>query len=177
MAYSKQTWADGDVITASKLNHMEDGIESAAESGGSSSSNEMVVQVVKTYVNNQLSYQLNKSYGEIYNAFRAGTHVYVVYEVFTGATEMANPNQSYALSRGEVVSIYNYLWNYRIAIEYSGPIEISGVNSIMSPGIVTFGFTSNGNTSLISAAVPEFIRMVHTDPNSVYTGLAYPFDH
>ena len=29
MAYVKQTWACGDEITAEKLNHMEDGIESA----------------------------------------------------------------------------------------------------------------------------------------------------
>ena len=32
MAYTKQTWATGDTITAAKLNHMEDGIED----GGSS---------------------------------------------------------------------------------------------------------------------------------------------
>lgn len=31
MAYEKQTWANGDVITAEKLNHMEDGIEDAYE--------------------------------------------------------------------------------------------------------------------------------------------------
>lgn len=31
MAYTKQTWECGDVITAEKLNHMEDGI---ANSGG-----------------------------------------------------------------------------------------------------------------------------------------------
>ena len=30
MSYTKQTWASGDVVTAEKLNHMEDGIESAA---------------------------------------------------------------------------------------------------------------------------------------------------
>ena len=29
MSYEKQTWANGDVITAEKLNHMEDGIENA----------------------------------------------------------------------------------------------------------------------------------------------------
>ncbi len=28
MSYEKQTWADGDVITADKLNHLEDGVES-----------------------------------------------------------------------------------------------------------------------------------------------------
>lgn len=31
MAYTKQTWATGDTVTASKLNHMEDGI---ADAGG-----------------------------------------------------------------------------------------------------------------------------------------------
>ena len=31
MSYTKQTWASGDVVTAEKLNHIESGIESAAE--------------------------------------------------------------------------------------------------------------------------------------------------
>lgn len=29
MSYEKQTWETGEVITADKLNHMEDGIENA----------------------------------------------------------------------------------------------------------------------------------------------------
>ena len=29
MSYTKTTWANGDIITAEKLNHMEDGIENA----------------------------------------------------------------------------------------------------------------------------------------------------
>ena len=33
MSYVKQTWSDGDVITEEKLNHIEDGIESASEAG------------------------------------------------------------------------------------------------------------------------------------------------
>lgn len=33
MAYEKQTWANGDVITAAKLNHIEDGVEVASNSG------------------------------------------------------------------------------------------------------------------------------------------------
>lgn len=35
MAYTKQTWATGDTVTATKLNHMEDGI---ADGGGSTAS-------------------------------------------------------------------------------------------------------------------------------------------
>ena len=34
MAYSKQTWATGDTITAEKLNHMEDGIDGAGGGSG-----------------------------------------------------------------------------------------------------------------------------------------------
>ena len=30
MAYEKQTWQNGDTITAEKLNHMEDGIENSS---------------------------------------------------------------------------------------------------------------------------------------------------
>lgn len=30
MAYEKQTWADGDIITAEKLNHIENGIENSS---------------------------------------------------------------------------------------------------------------------------------------------------
>lgn len=34
MSYDKNTWAKGDVITANKLNHIEDGIENAGGGGG-----------------------------------------------------------------------------------------------------------------------------------------------
>lgn len=34
MAYDKNVWASGDTVTAAKLNHIEDGIEEAASSGG-----------------------------------------------------------------------------------------------------------------------------------------------
>lgn len=33
MSYTKQTWATGDTVTATKLNHMEDGIEGAGGGG------------------------------------------------------------------------------------------------------------------------------------------------
>ena len=41
MSYEKQTWATGDVITAEKLNHMEDGIEDAG--GGTTRVIEVVI--------------------------------------------------------------------------------------------------------------------------------------
>lgn len=35
MSYTKQTWTKGDIVSADKLNHIEDGIESASSGGGS----------------------------------------------------------------------------------------------------------------------------------------------
>lgn len=34
MAYEKQTWVSGEIVTSQKMNHIEDGIEAAAQSGG-----------------------------------------------------------------------------------------------------------------------------------------------
>ena len=58
MAYEKQTWANGDVITAEKLNHMEDGI---AQGGA------FVVHIDLT---NQAL--IGTTYDEINEAFKAG---------------------------------------------------------------------------------------------------------
>lgn len=43
MAYEKQTWANGDIITAAKLNHIESGIESASSGGGGGGGSEVFV--------------------------------------------------------------------------------------------------------------------------------------
>lgn len=64
MSYEKNTWAKGDVITANKLNHMEDGI---AESGGGA----FIVRLLDTNY-------LDKTYGEIYQAFLSGKVIWVV---------------------------------------------------------------------------------------------------
>lgn len=39
MAYSKQTWVTGETITASKLNHMEDGIDTISANGAIGTAN------------------------------------------------------------------------------------------------------------------------------------------
>ena len=48
MAYVKQTWLEGELITSEKLNHMEDGIEEAGTSGGSSLPDYSIDDVGKT---------------------------------------------------------------------------------------------------------------------------------
>ena len=59
MAYEKQTWATGDIITANKLNHMEDGIA------------EDSVFVV-TFTNDGESITADKTITEVREAYLAG---------------------------------------------------------------------------------------------------------
>ena len=45
MSYTKNNWQTGDVVTADKLNNMENGIEAASSGGGGGSSNEIVFTI------------------------------------------------------------------------------------------------------------------------------------
>lgn len=70
MAYTKTVWQDGDVITAQKMNNIENGIESTA--GGSV----LIVDVaITTPVANVEHLEMNKTWKEIHDAFIAGTVV------------------------------------------------------------------------------------------------------
>ncbi len=63
MAYTKNTWADGDIVTSEKLNHMEDGI---ADAGG--------VMVI-----NDTDGMLDKTWQEIYDALAQGKLCAAIY--------------------------------------------------------------------------------------------------
>lgn len=66
MAYEKQTWAKGDVVTSAKLNHMEDGIAA----GG-------VYTVTSTYDEQAQGVVLDKNYNEIKAALLDGKTVII----------------------------------------------------------------------------------------------------
>ena len=63
MSYEKQTWANGDVITATGLNHMEDGIAGAG--GG-------IFLIGTTWDSPSDKYVTDKTWQEIYNAYNSG---------------------------------------------------------------------------------------------------------
>jgi len=62
MSYTEQTWANGDIITAEKLNHMEDGIAGA---GG-------VFSVPTTFDEQTATVTCTKTWKEIYDAMVSG---------------------------------------------------------------------------------------------------------
>ena len=70
MAYTKNTWNNGDVITAEKLNHMEDGI---ADSGGGSA---FIINIIE----DEATWTLDKTWQQIYEAFYSGSECVVKYE-------------------------------------------------------------------------------------------------
>ena len=69
MAYTKQTWAIGDIVTQEKMNHIEDGI--AALETTVATPNVLSVQITKSGDN----LVCNKTMQEILNAYTDGKHV------------------------------------------------------------------------------------------------------
>lgn len=76
MSYEQQNWVTGNIITAEKLNHMEEGIASAQGGGGTP----LVVNESATADGGNTIYTLDKTWKEISDAF---PNVYVL---------MDNPN-------------------------------------------------------------------------------------
>lgn len=67
MSYTPTTWANGDTITAGKLNKMEQGIAGA---GGA-------MICTASWDNSKVNYALDKTAQEIYDALVSGTSVYI----------------------------------------------------------------------------------------------------
>ena len=73
MAYTKNNWKSGDVVTSSKLNHMEDGI---ADAGGT--------LVIGGFSSNDIDVLIgtsNKTWQEIDNALAAGVRCVVIPDI------------------------------------------------------------------------------------------------
>lgn len=76
MAYEKQSWSSGDVVTSSKLNHIEGGIEEAAST------------VYATPVfSGIVGYRLNKTAREVLALYREGKPICINVEVAGEPTE------------------------------------------------------------------------------------------
>ena len=72
MSYTKQTWQTGEVITATKLNHMEDGIENAG--GGGALIIEMTLDETDPHTP---FFKSNVLFDDVVTAFTSGTPVMV----------------------------------------------------------------------------------------------------
>lgn len=102
MAYEKQTWTTGEVITKEKLNHMEDGI---ANSGGGS---EVLFVGYDILLN-----KFDKTWNEINTAFSNRQLCYAVSE--TAANFLSYP----------IVACFQREQNYLVAFIFTGGADVS----------------------------------------------------
>ena len=87
MSYEKQTWAYKDEITAEKLNHIEDGIADASQSGGGSEP--LIVNI--NYDESTDTETLDKTWQEIDDAIAQGRQVLIASASPSGGAHMLFP--------------------------------------------------------------------------------------
>ena len=82
MSYDPTIWKSGDVVTSAKLNKIEKGIEDAGSGGGGGA---------LIAIKNLQDFTLNKTAGEIFDAFYAGQMVIDRYEtIFDDEVTVSN---------------------------------------------------------------------------------------
>ena len=74
MSYNKTTWVNGDVITAEKMNNIEDGIEGASDGGGA---DPLVIN--GEYDSQTSKITLDTKWETIYSAFEANRPIVLAY--------------------------------------------------------------------------------------------------
>ena len=133
MSYTKQTWATGDTVTATKLNHMEDGIEGA---GGGGYDLVLVAETDDGDISQITAADITIASGSIEACEQkiANTQpVNVFFGIYRTYGESATaPNILYYLANPPIINefcvAYKYMdWNYNPRITYTSNYEIDEV--------------------------------------------------
>lgn len=124
MSYTPTTWANGDTITAEKMNNIEQGIVNAS-SGGSSVVN---VGVTVTSGNQEVTFTLDKTWAEINEITETGGVAYLKITSETASAQMVSGT-----------SIGTILYLCRVPSDPSPSVEFS---SSAGSGLVNITFTA-----------------------------------
>ena len=125
MAYEKQTWASGDIITADKLNHIEDGIESA----GSGSSAPAFVGTVELTTRDGVNYTgvLREKFSDVVATMLDNNENHIP----SLMTFVLQPGTVSVVSGVAVCSLVSIGQdNYMIGAEYTRVVANDGASSI-----------------------------------------------
>ena len=150
MSYSPTTWSTGDMITASAMNKIENGI---ANAGGA-------LICTSSYEDGNLV--LNKTVQEIYDATVGGTPVYVKYAYGTLGASGTGTFESFTYL-APVTHIYGYNYTQLIRICVSKPNSVGRINnheSMRSPAVAIFSATSLND-------YPVFLDTIYVPSNYV----------
>lgn len=132
MSYTPHEWQNDELITAAKLNNIEEGI---AEGGNGA-------LICHTGTNNSEATPagtLDKTFGEIYTALKDGIPVYIA----TGE-ETSGPPSDYACGFGvlPVLSAMKYEGMYKVYVADKRLGKVSGNYYAGAPAIITFSASS-----------------------------------
>lgn len=134
MSYVKHTWVNNEVISASKLNNIEDGIEEASQSGGGGA---LICTIA--YNADLGAPVMDKTVQEIYDALIGGTPVYAKYQYGVLGTDFSG-----SIYLAPVVKIYNYDNTSVIRVCVQKPTSTNAVNNyeyILKPTVAIFSAT------------------------------------
>ena len=152
MSYTKQTWATGDTVTASKLNHMEDGIAGAG--GG------IVLDLVGTTT------PLTMTFEEIADAIGSGTNVYIKNDNH----EDWSSDYTSSCTLGRVVKAYKYDTTYRIVAEWGSSAGTINTNSnLFAPAVLIFSASDyNAYPVFYKTVYPTISASIVTVDSNIY---------
>ena len=143
MAYDKNVWASGDTVTAAKLNHIENGIEEAASSGGGNP--QITLECVNfTSYSHFVNFAIAKwdDEDEVYVAQNMNAYDNTLIEYFLGFAGSYNRYiYDMPIPKGDGMVLLFVLATSTLAFDYSGNIE---------PGTVTVNFGSVAQAKIIT---------------------------
>lgn len=135
MAYTPNTWATGDTITAAKLNNMESGIANAGSA--------LIVDTNGQYTNNGGEFDgnetLNATFAEIYDALASGTPVYIRRRI---EVDGYSSDYNCCTALYSVLCAYKYDVNYRVYALSNSGWSYASKYFLGQPAIVTFSASS-----------------------------------
>lgn len=140
MAYTPTTWANGDTITAEKLNKLEQGVANGGES--------LVVELTSK------TGTADHTFAEIFEAMRAGIPVYLHYPPAGGA----DWQQEYVSTTGvmPVLQAYKYDETYRI---YASSHDFGYVDGISAAGLPAIYMME----AVTPSSYPVFLKNIYVN--------------
>ena len=153
MAYTPTTWTTGDTITASAMNKIENGIANAGSA------------LICTCAYDSGDYVLDKTVSEIYDAYFAGTPIFIKFSDGTGYDQY----QSYHFMM-PVVQLYNYAYQdvIRIMAIRAKQQTVSNAYYSWTPAVMIFEASN-------ASDYPMYQKTIYATASSVgvNTGLDY----
>ena len=135
MSYTPTTWTTGDTVTASAMNKIENGIAGAGSA--------LIVEW------SPADGVLDKTLGEIYDAFESGTPVFLRF-IYGSPETHYEGNQRMC----PVIQLYNYNYSteLRLIATCAGRANVSN-DYTFTPAVAIFGASSTSD-------YPEFIKSI-----------------